>query len=53
MIVNIGLPPNALRVVGPGDVEVWFRKKDVKARKGEGGRVLVITGSRGMWGLRG
>ncbi len=46
VIVNIGLPPNALRVVGPGDVEVWFRKKDVKARKGEGGRVLVITGSK-------
>jgi len=46
IIINIGLPPNALRVVGPGDVEVWFKKKDVKAKKGEGGRILVITGSK-------
>lgn len=44
--VNIGLPPNTLRVVGPGDVEVWFRKKDLKAKKGDGGRILVITGSK-------
>lgn len=46
IVVNIGLPPNALRTVGPGDVEVWFKKKDLKAKKGEGGRILVISGSR-------
>ncbi len=46
LVANIGMPPNALRAVGPGDVEVWFRKKDVKARKGDGGKVLVVTGSR-------
>lgn len=46
IIINIGLPPNALRVVGPGDVEVWFKRKDVKAKKGDGGRILVITGSK-------
>lgn len=46
VVVNIGLPPNVLRAVGPGDVEVWFKKKDPKAKKGDGGRILVVTGSR-------
>ncbi|MEM2005579.1 MAG: NAD(P)H-hydrate dehydratase [Zestosphaera sp.] len=46
IVVNIGIPPNAFRAVGPGDVEVWFRKKDFKAKKGDGGKVLVVTGSR-------
>lgn len=46
LVANIGMPPNALKAVGPGDVEVWFRKKDVKAKKGDGGKVLVVTGSR-------
>jgi len=46
VVANIGLPPNALRAVGPGDVEVWFKKKDLRAKKGDGGRILVITGSK-------
>ncbi len=44
-VINIGTPRNAFLAVGPGDVKVWFRQKATTAKKGDGGRVLVFTGS--------
>ena len=44
-VINIGTPKNAFLAVGPGDIKVWFRQKEVTAKKGDGGRVLVLTGS--------
>jgi len=46
VVVNIGTPKNAFEAVGPGDVAVWFKHKKPDAKKGDGGRVLVFTGSK-------
>ena len=46
VVVNIGTPKNAFEAVGPGDVAVWFKHKERDAKKGDGGRVLVFTGSK-------
>ncbi len=45
-IVNIGTPYNAFIAVGPGDVKIWFKGKKVNAKKGDGGRILIVTGSK-------
>lgn len=45
-VINIGAPVNAFTHVGPGDVAIWFRRKGVKSKKGDGGKVLVISGSK-------
>ncbi len=46
VVANIGVPREAWRFVGPGDVLYRIPSKPVDAHKGVGGRVLVIGGSR-------
>jgi len=45
VIASIGVPRAAITRVGPGDIEVWFPKKPATAKKGDGGKVLVVAGS--------
>ncbi|MFW9995460.1 MAG: NAD(P)H-hydrate dehydratase [Candidatus Odinarchaeota archaeon] len=44
VVANIGIPPEAEVVTGPGDLVPLKSKKDW-ARKGDAGRVLIIGGS--------
>ncbi len=46
VVKGIGIPPEASVYVGPGDLMTTVKKRDMKSRKGAGGRVLVIGGSR-------
>ena len=45
VVCNIGIPVEAEEYVGPGHVRHLIRQKDKNAKKGDGGRVLVIGGS--------
>ncbi len=45
VICNIGIPPEAEMIVGPGDVKHLLKKKSKEAKKGDGGKILVIGGS--------
>ncbi len=45
VVANIGIPKAATTRVGPGDVQVWFTPKPATAKKGDGGKVLVVAGS--------
>lgn len=45
-VENIGIPPEAEIYVGPGDLMVNIKKREMKSRKGAGGRVLIIGGSK-------
>lgn len=45
VVANIGIPRAAITRVGPGDVKVWFTPKPATAKKGDGGKVLVVAGS--------
>ncbi|NOZ57974.1 MAG: NAD(P)H-hydrate dehydratase [Euryarchaeota archaeon] len=45
VVVDIGIPQEASRCVGPGDVVVRLPKRRREAHKGEHGRVLVVGGS--------
>ncbi len=45
VVASIGIPKAATTRVGPGDVQVWFAPKPVTAKKGDGGKVLVVAGS--------
>ncbi len=45
IVANIGIPKAAIRRAGPGDVVAWYRRKEKKAKKGDGGKVLVVAGS--------
>lgn len=42
---DIGVPRQMERFAGPGDVRLATRKRDLKAHKGDFGRLLVIGGS--------
>ncbi|ARM74998.1 NAD(P)H-hydrate dehydratase [Acidianus manzaensis] len=44
-VYKIGIPIEAEIYVGPGDVLMNIKKRDMKSKKGAGGRVLVIGGS--------
>ncbi len=50
VVVDIGIPPEAEHVVGPGDLLYlnWRRRKESK--KGDHGRVVIIGGSREFTG---
>jgi NAD(P)H-hydrate epimerase len=45
VVKKIGIPPEAEIYVGPGDLIVNIRKRSIKSKKGDNGRVLVIGGS--------
>jgi ADP-dependent NAD(P)H-hydrate dehydratase / NAD(P)H-hydrate epimerase len=42
---DIGVPRQLERFAGPGDVRLVMRKRDLKAHKGDFGRLLVIGGN--------
>jgi NAD(P)H-hydrate epimerase len=44
-VVDIGIPPEASFLVGPGDVDLVTVRRSPDAHKGEFGRLLVIGGS--------
>ena len=45
IVANIGIPPEAELVVGPGDLRAYLRpRRPPHAKKGDFGRVLVIGG---------
>ena len=44
-VAGIGIPPEAERYAGPGDVEDVCERRDLEAHKGDFGRLLVIGGS--------
>jgi len=44
-VVNIGMPPEASAIAGPGDVEAVIQPRAAEAHKGQFGRLLVIGGS--------
>ncbi len=46
VVAPIGAPPEAEIYVGPGDVAHRLRRRRWDTRKGRGGRVLVVAGSR-------
>jgi yjeF N-terminal region len=46
VVKKIGIPPEAELYVGPGDLMVNLKPRDMKSRKGVGGRVLVVGGVR-------
>jgi len=46
VVKKIGIPPEAELYVGPGDLMVNLKPRDMKSRKGVGGRVLVVGGSK-------
>lgn len=45
VLKKIGIPPEAEIYGGPGDIIMNVKKKAVKSKKGDNGRVLVIGGS--------
>jgi hydroxyethylthiazole kinase-like uncharacterized protein yjeF len=45
IVKDIGVPSQIERLAGPGDVRLVTRKRDLKAHKGDFGRLLVIGGS--------
>ncbi|NON61453.1 NAD(P)H-hydrate dehydratase [Acidianus sp. RZ1] len=46
VVKSIGIPKEAEIYVGPGDVLMNIKPRDMKSKKGSGGRVLVIGGSK-------
>jgi len=46
VVDKIGIPPEAEIFVGPGDLLTNIRKREMKSKKGAGGRVLIIGGSK-------
>jgi len=45
VVANIGIPPEAELLVGPGDLRVATKLRRPEAKKGDFGRVLIIGGS--------
>lgn len=45
VVANIGIPSEAWTYLGPGDIIARIRRKPRTAKKGDGGRILVIAGS--------
>lgn len=44
-VVDIGIPPEAALIAGPGDVDAVVVRRSADAHKGQFGRLLVIGGS--------
>ncbi len=44
-VADIGIPPEAAMIAGPGDVEAVAMQRSPEAHKGQFGRLLVIGGS--------
>jgi NAD(P)H-hydrate epimerase len=44
VVANIGVPPEAEIIVGPGDVRFTIRRRPPESKKGDWGRVLVVGG---------
>jgi len=44
VVANIGVPPEAEIIVGPGDVRFTVRRRLPESKKGDWGRVLVVGG---------
>ncbi|MGY5877146.1 MAG: NAD(P)H-hydrate dehydratase, partial [Candidatus Thorarchaeota archaeon] len=44
-VVPIGIPPEAARTCGPGDLWIFNRPRPMYSHKGDFGRVLIIGGS--------
>ena len=49
-VANIGIPPEAEKYVGPGDVHLCTKPRLSETHKGDYGRVLVIGGSEDFHG---
>jgi hydroxyethylthiazole kinase-like uncharacterized protein yjeF len=49
-VADIGMPPEAALLVGPGDVDAAVVRRSLEAHKGEFGRLLVIGGSETFTG---
>ncbi|MEM0232471.1 MAG: NAD(P)H-hydrate dehydratase [Candidatus Nezhaarchaeales archaeon] len=44
VVANIGIPPEAEIIVGPGDVRFTARRRHPKSKKGDWGKVLIVGG---------
>ncbi|MCX8169598.1 MAG: NAD(P)H-hydrate epimerase, partial [Candidatus Methanomethyliaceae archaeon] len=44
-VANIGIPPDIELYVGPGDLKIAIKKRDIFSHKGDNGRLLIIGGS--------
>ncbi len=44
IIANIGAPPEAELIIGPGDVRYVVRRRHPESKKGDWGRVLIVGG---------
>ncbi|MDH5816134.1 MAG: NAD(P)H-hydrate dehydratase [Candidatus Nezhaarchaeota archaeon] len=44
IVANIGIPPEAEVIVGPGDVRFTIRRRHPESKKGDWGKVLVVGG---------
>ncbi len=45
VVANIGIPPEAELLVGPGDLRIATKMRKPEAKKGDFGRILIIGGS--------
>ncbi|HEW64293.1 NAD(P)H-hydrate dehydratase [Fervidicoccus fontis] len=50
VICDVGITPAAEKIVGPGDVRNFLKLKPKDAKKGDGGIVTVIGGSKEYYG---
>mgnify|MGYP000521758670 CR=1 FL=1 len=50
IVANIGIPPEAELIVGPGDVFISLKKRYPWSHKGDFGRILVIGGGENFSG---
>jgi len=44
-VANIGIPPEAEIIVGPGDLKYCLQKRPRESKKGDYGRIIIIGGS--------
>ncbi|OYT61761.1 MAG: bifunctional ADP-dependent NAD(P)H-hydrate dehydratase/NAD(P)H-hydrate epimerase [Thermofilum sp. ex4484_15] len=45
IVKPIGIPPDASRICGPGDLYLVYKRREPWSKKGDFGRVLIIGGS--------
>jgi hydroxyethylthiazole kinase-like uncharacterized protein yjeF len=45
VVVSIGIPAEAIRLCGPGDLSLYTEPRKATAHKGDFGRILVVGGS--------
>jgi hydroxyethylthiazole kinase-like uncharacterized protein yjeF len=50
LVAEVGMPPQAMELAGPGDVAARLPPRPREAHKGQGGRVLVVGGSSLYYG---